>query len=234
MKISYKSGLAAALVLAVSPAAKALDFDGTTGGTGSPVEWVSQQADTAIGESVQMPDINSVSSQATRETLCEKKLAGILENYKNNNLIVKSYAIKDCSRVTSPMGPVFDENQNTDAPQVTKSNARAIILNLGEKRLQEMAIYDDLTGFSLFRKFDNEENEKYSIARSGNAETGVILFARMEGRGRNDMGFLKHVKFITRADYDLENDMLRMTKWRLRFFWNSYSHDYTVKCKSVK
>ncbi|MBU2573327.1 MAG: hypothetical protein KKH28_04545 [Elusimicrobia bacterium] len=233
MKIFYQLGLAVALVVAVSPAARALDFDGAAGGTGSLMERVSQQEIPAIGDSVRAPDTHGASSPAARETLCEKKLAVIIEDYKNNNRIVKSYAIKDCSSVTEDMGPIFNENLDTNAPKVTKSNACAILLNIEGRSLQEMVIYDDLTGFSLRREFDNPDNEKYSISRLGDTETGSIMFAKLEGKGRNDLGFLKHVKFITRADYDLENDVLRMMKWRLHFFWNSYSHDYTVQCKSV-
>ncbi|MEK6707054.1 MAG: hypothetical protein AABZ06_14850 [Bdellovibrionota bacterium] len=167
-------------------------------------------------------------------TLCEQKIRSIIEDYRANDLIIKSYVVKNCSSTTDDMGPVFDENTNTNAPKITESNACAIILDIEGRTLQDLVVFDDINDFSLQRHFDNADNESYEPSRYGIPTTGTIMFIKSEGRGRDDLGFLKHIKFITRANYDLNNDVMRILKWKLGWFFNKYSHDYTVKCKTME
>jgi len=44
-------------------------------------------------------------------------------------------------------------------------------------------------------------------------------------------GFLNSTKYISRVNYNLKNDEMQILKWKLKWFSNKYSHDYTVKCK---
>ncbi len=163
---------------------------------------------------------------------CQEELEQIKNIYSQQERKIESFQIKDCSSITDGVGLIMGVNRNTNAPEVYDTNACAIIINLKNSKLQELVVFDTLNNFSLHRRVENSENENFSTSRFGDQDTGTILFIKSEGnKGKDEYGFLKNTTHITRVNYDLESDTMQLLKWKLGFFSNKYSHDYTVQCQ---
>ncbi len=162
---------------------------------------------------------------------CEKRVDEILKEYKNNDLNVVSHNIKHCSKVISNIPGVMNSNTNTNAPEIKSSSACVILLKTKQNSIEDLVVIDEENDFELMRNFDNSNKETISLSRFGNSSNGTILFIKSEGDYLDDLGFLNKTYFITRANYDLEQDKMKLLKWKLKWFSNKYSHDYSVQCK---
>jgi hypothetical protein len=171
------------------------------------------------------------STTSFAKTACEKRIKEIKKEYAQNGKKINSYTIKNCSKVISDIQSPFDSNRNTNAPKIYESSACAILATVNNAPVREVLIIDDENEFELLRDFDNEDKITFGHSRSGNSKTGSISFIKKEGNYIDDLGFLNKIRYITRADYDLENNKVRLLKWKLKLFSNKYSHDYTVQCK---
>lgn len=171
------------------------------------------------------PFLFFISATAFAITPCEEQLGGMLDNYKRMGMPVESYKIKDCSSLTSHMDAVFDENTNTDAPEVSSSSACSVLFSFGESRLPELMVVDKKNNFEVKRSF-NSQDHRLDLSLYGDHDRGTILFIDLQG---NNGG----IDYVTRANYDMGNDLLRLVKWKVGWFFNSYSHDYTLQCRDL-
>lgn len=165
------------------------------------------------------------------KTDCERRVNEIVNEYKQNDIKVTGYKLKDCSKSTGDLAGPMNSNSDTNAPKVYSTSACAILLNIKDSPVQELVVIDEENNFELIRDFDNEDKETFSPSRFGDDKTGTILFIKSEGDYKGELGFLNKTYYITRANYDLEEDQMRLLKWKLKWFSNKYSHDYSVQCK---
>lgn len=154
---------------------------------------------------------------------CEQQLESMLSSYKKIGKTVQSYQVKDCSSIAPAMDPVFDENTNSDAPEVESSSACAILFSFGESSLPELMVIDRLNNFEVKRHFNNEDH-RLDLSLFGDRESGTILF--IDAMGKNG-----DIDYITRANYDMQNDLVRLVKWKVGWIFTTYSHDYTLQCR---
>ncbi len=156
-------------------------------------------------------------------TPCEQQLGSMLDGYKQMGKAVQSYQIKDCSTLAPAMGSVFDENSDTNAPEVTSSAACAVLFSFGESSLPELMVIDQLNNFQVQRHFDSTEH-RLDLSLYGDQQSGTILFIDL-------MGSDGDIDYVTRANYDMHSDSVRLVKWKVGWIFNSYSHDYTLQCR---
>lgn len=171
------------------------------------------------------------SSASFAKSACEKRVKEIVREYNQNGKKVKSYKIKNCSNITSDMPSIMNANRNTNAPSVYNTSACAIIMNTEKSPIPELAVIDEENNFELVRDFDNQDTETISPSMFGDNKTGTVLYIKSQGDYVDEDGFLNSTKYISRINYDLKNDKMQILKWKLKWFSNKYSHDYTVSCK---
>ncbi len=176
--------------------------------------------------------ISTVTS-AFAQTVCDQQLDNILADYAANGKPVQSYKILDCPQVTKDMPAIFDENVNTDAPEVRTTSACAIVLDFGSERLRELAIFDSYNDFVLVRDFDRESSEYISQSQLGGRK-GYLSYSKSQGDYKDEDGFLNSIDSIISADFNFKNNTLRLMSWDVGFFWNTYHHEYTVQCRQVQ
>lgn len=171
------------------------------------------------------------STLSLAQTTCEQRVSEIVNEYNQNGKKVESFKIKDCSNSDQDMSVPFNTNRDTNAPKVYTTSACVILLKHSNSPVKEVLVIDEENDFELLRNFDNQNRETIGHSRSGNAQTGTISFMVKEGDYIDSSGFLNDIDYITRVDYNQKTDQARLLKWKLNFFSNKYSHDYTVQCK---
>lgn len=164
-----------------------------------------------------------LSTAALAITPCEQQLGSMLAGYQKMGKAVQSYQVKDCSTLAPAMGPIFDENSDTNAPEITSSAACAVLFSFGESSLPELLVIDRLNNFQVKRHFDSTEH-RLDLSLYGDQQSGTILFIDL-------MGTDGDIDYIARANYDLHSDSVRLVKWKVGWLFNSYSHDYTLQCQ---
>ena len=158
------------------------------------------------------------------KSVCDQKVPQIVDMYQQNDVELSNVELYDCSTLAPAMGAVFDEVTDTDAPQVLGTEACIVILRVAQDSLDEIAVFDPANDFELVRSFGNPK-EGFASSRLGDRYDGTILFIK------HDIG--KHPdnwKYITRVNFDQQNGIARLYRWKLGLFTNKYTHDYTVQC----
>lgn len=163
--------------------------------------------------------------------ICEQKIPNILLQYSKNNIKVYGYKIKSCTDLAYDMPPVMNAHAKTNAPTVYQTNACAIILEMAPKSLNHIVVIDDENDFILERDFDQKTPSTISQSRFGSRNSGTLLYVKKNGDKLKSDGSLNKIEYITKAIYDAENSQIRLLKWKLGWFFNKYSHDYTVQCQ---
>lgn len=170
-----------------------------------------------------------LSLSTAASNLCEKRVQELLKDYANNGMPVESYSIKTCTSLTTPEPySIENGNRNTNAPNVYNTDACLILLNTGA--LADTYVIDNENNFEYRREFDKADRQKIAKSRFGDRKTGLYSTSKHEGDYLED-GFLNKTYYISRVNYNYGNGKMRLLKWKLGWFSNKYSHDYTVQCK---
>ena len=172
-----------------------------------------------------------ISFSSFAQSPCESRAKDIVREYNQNGKKVSSYEVKNCSNMTSDMHSIMNANSNTNAPSVYSTSACAIIIKTGAISIPELAVIDEENNFELIRDFYRQDTETISPSMFGNNKTGTILYIKSQGDYVDEDGFLNSTKYISRVNYDLKKNKMQILKWKLGWFSNKYSHDYTVSCK---
>ena len=161
---------------------------------------------------------------------CEEKLPQLLEAYQDAGVEITSHESKSCNKLVPLMRvPGVAALDRTEAPRPYRSNACLIILN--KEGLADFLIIDTENDFQLYRSWQNTDSETYRSSRTGEQGAGFYFFNKSEGDYVDQFGMLGSIDTVTKAIYHAETSRLRLLKWDVGFFWNTWHNDYTLKCK---
>lgn len=171
-----------------------------------------------------------VSVSGFGQTLCEKRLDSILASYVNNNIKITHVHLRECSYEKAQTA--INANRVTNAPAIYASDACVIILER-DQAFPELVIFDEENNLRVKRNFNRQNQEVIRSDLYGDYLSGTLLFIQKKGDYLNKEGDLNDVESISRINYSLETNKLRVLTWELGWVRNYYTHDYTLQCLPI-